>query len=175
MSYFDIPERWTIPAEAMRVSLVEMAIDGAVGHEGVAMWLGRYEGKNAIVSHVAIFRGEGVHKAPDQLVITAESINDLADEAISHGIVLVGQIHSHGPKYGTNLSLTDKKYGIAVPGYLSAVAPDYALRSRTDIRDCGVHLFEKGGGWRRLSSTEVAQRVLITAESSAEVIRVGGS
>lgn len=172
MSYFEIPEQWHIPEQALRASMDEMAIDGVLGHEGVAMWLGRYEGRSAIVTHVAALRGPGVRKAPDQLLIGPDVINDLTDAAIEHGVVLIGQIHSHGPLYGTHLSLTDKKYGIAVPGYLSAVAPDYAMRPDTRIEDCGIHIFEKGVGWRRLPLREIEQRIIIT-QGAATTIRVG--
>ncbi len=173
MSYFETPTQWRIPEEAIRHSLTEMAIDGALRHEGVAMWLGKYEGKTAVVTHVAALRGPGVRKAPDQLLISADLVNDLTDKAIELGLVLIGQIHSHGPMHGTSLSLTDRRYGISVPGYLSAVAPDYAMRPSTSIDDCGVHVFEKGRGWIRLMPEQVAKRVFVVPGPRVPVLFVG--
>lgn len=173
MTYFEMPAQWRIPEEAIRHSMSEMAIDGALRREGVAMWLGKYEGKTAVVTHVAALRGPGVRKAPDQLLISADLVNDLTDKAIELGLVLIGQIHSHGPMHGTSLSLTDKRYGISVPGYLSAVAPDYAMRPSTSIHDCGVHLFEKGRGWIRFTREQVVKRVLIVPDPRVPVLFVG--
>jgi hypothetical protein len=173
MSYFETPAQWQIPEDALHLSMKEMANDGALGREGVAMWLGRYEGNTAVVSHVAALRGLGVRKAPDQLLISADLVNDLTDKAIELGLVLVGQIHSHGPMHGTALSLTDKRYGISVPGYLSVVAPDYAMRPTTAIQDCAVHLFEKGLGWVRMTPEEVAKRVLVISGSRVPMLVVG--
>ena len=79
MSYFDVPTRWVIPEAALRRSLQEMAIDGARGCEGVAMWLGHYDRDTAVVTHIAVLRGPGVRKAPDQLLIGADLMNDIAD------------------------------------------------------------------------------------------------
>jgi len=173
VNYFETPTQWRIPEEAIRHSMMEMAIDGAFGREGVAMWLGRYEQNTAVVTHVAALRGAGVRKAPDQLLISADLVNDLTDKAIDLGLVLIGQIHSHGPLHGTSLSVTDKRYGISVPGYLSAVAPDYAMRPSTSVDECGVHLFEKGRGWIRLTPEQVAKRVLVVPSPRVPVLIVG--
>jgi hypothetical protein len=175
MSYFETPAQWRIPEAVIRHSTTEMAIDGALEREGVAMWLGRYEGNSAVVTHVAALRGAGVRKAPDQLLISADLVNDLTDKAIELGLVLIGQIHSHGPSHGTSLSLTDKKYGISVPGYLSAVAPDYAMRPSTSIHECGVHVFEQGRGWIRLTPEEVLKRVLVVQGPRVPVLFVGSA
>ena len=139
--FFAEPKLWRIGKNAYRASLVEMARDGAHGNEGVAMWLGHYEGDAAIITHVGVLRGRYVRKAPALLFIGSELINDLTDLAIAQGVRLIGQIHSHGPRFGTHLSETDRKFGIAVPGLLSLVAPDYALRPDTPITQCGVHVF----------------------------------
>ena len=172
MTYFSSPTAWRLPLEAFRHSLAEMAIDGVRHKEGVAMWLGRYEADIAVVTHVAVLRGPGVYKAADQLFISSGVMNELTDVAIETKTILIGQVHSHGPLYGTWLSETDKKYGIAVPGYLSAVAPDYALRPDTRIHDCGFHLFEAGAGWRRLASDEVERRIQVTEATDIPVLTV---
>lgn len=58
--FFAEPDAWRIATSVFAASVKEMSVDGVRGNEGVAMWLGRYEGNIAIVSHVAILRGPRV-------------------------------------------------------------------------------------------------------------------
>lgn len=171
--FFEEPERWRIGTQVFAESLSEMARDGIHGNEGVAMWLGHYEGSVAIVTHVGILRGPHVRKEPRLLMIGSELINDLTDLAIEGGVRLIGQIHSHGPYYGTDLSETDRRYGVAVPGMLSLVAPDYALRQGTTLGDCGIHLFQPGIGWRRLSTEEAQRRLSLSDIGGAGILTAG--
>jgi hypothetical protein len=107
------------------------------------------------------------------LVIQASLVNELTDVAIELGIALIGQIHSHGALYGTDLSYADRNFGIAVPYFLSLVAPDYALRPQTRLEDCGVHVFEPRSGFRRLSVPEVAQRLRVFPGEPVPVLTIG--
>lgn len=173
MTYFSIPGRWQIAADVLRHSFAEMAQDGARGCEGIAMWLGHHEGDTAVITHVARLRGPGLHKGPDRLLINADLVNDLTDVAIENKLTLIGQIHSHGPLHSTDLSEVDKRYGIVVPGYLSAVAPDYAMRPNTTIGECGIHVFIPGHRWQRLSPQEVQQRVSIVNGVTVPVLVAG--
>src|SRR5579864_3884980 len=172
-NFFSEPESWLIGRRVFEESLAEMARDGADGNEGVAMWLGRYNGPTSIITHLGILRGPHVQKRPDLLMIGSELINDLTDLALENGVRLIGQIHSHGPRFGTDLSLTDRRYGIAVPGLLSLVAPGYALREETTIAECGVHIFQRGVGWRRLPPAEVQSRMSLSDEGTAVILTAG--
>lgn len=174
MTVFATPASWRVPTSALRLSLTEMAHDGRDGNEGVALWLGRRDESAVEVTHVVALRGSDVEKAPDLLRIGSQSMNDVTDLAIAHKAMLVGQIHSHGPRYGVNLSPTDRQYGISVPGYLSLVAPDYALRPGTKIIDCGVHLFEASIGWRWLRRDEVQRRITMTEGANVPLLIAGG-
>ena len=40
--FFEMPERWVLPGFIWKQSLEDMALDGAKGCEGVALWLGRH-------------------------------------------------------------------------------------------------------------------------------------
>ncbi len=171
--YFPRVDRWRLAADVLDVSLADMARDGARGNEGVALWLGNRKSGRASVSHVVLLRGPGVRKGPELMVIESWLLNDVTDFAIDAGVCLIGQIHSHGIGYSTSLSETDRKYGVAVPHYLSIVAPDFAQRPSTTIMDCGVHVFETGTGYRRLGTAEVEKRVRIDTSQLAEVITVG--
>lgn len=159
MSFFPRIDRWVIPELALSESFREMARDGMQGNEGIVLWLGRRCGDRAEITHLVALRGHGVVKRPELLRIFSALVNDVTDLAIEQGVTLVGHIHSHGTGYGTNLSPTDRKYGIAVPYFLSVVAPHYALKSGTHIGQCGIHVFEPGVGFRRLPAVEARRRV----------------
>jgi hypothetical protein len=173
MSYFTPITKWRMPEAAMAESCREMARDGIMGNEGVMLWLGQRRDGIAEVTHLVALRGDGVSKRPDLLVIEPYLLNEVTDIATKFGTVLVGQIHSHGQLYGTDLSFADRNLGIRVPYFLSLVAPDYALRPYTEIADCGVHLFEPKTGFRRLSANEVAGRIEVSNTASVEVLFVG--
>lgn len=173
MSYYTTPNRWHIPRLAWTEAFKEMARDGVRGNEGVALWLGRHADGIATISHVVLLRGRDVLRHPALLEIGADSMNDVADLTIEYGVTLVGQIHGHGPGYGTDLSPTDRRYGIGVPGYLSLVAPDYGLRPNTSAIECGVHVFEAEIGFRRLNNMEVERRIEISESADARVVTVG--
>jgi hypothetical protein len=150
-----------------------MARDGLLGNEGVALWLGRRGNGRAEVTHLVALRGRGVIKRPDQLVLQPQLVNDVTDLAIKLGVTLVGQIHSHGKLYGTDLSYADRTFGITVPYFLSLVAPDYALRPQTRLEECGVHLFEPGVGFRRLPPAELSRRVFLVSGDPIPLLTVG--
>jgi hypothetical protein len=173
MNFYPPVQSWELPRGALNASMREMAIDGRHDHEGVALWLGKRESGIARISHVVVLRGAGVVKRRDLLQISADLLNDVTDAAIDLGVMLIGQIHSHGREFGTDLSRTDRRYGVMVPDYLSVVAPDFALRPTTPITECGVHLFVAGQGYRRFSSRETTERVRILDESNVPVLTVG--
>ncbi len=172
-SFFSPISTWHVPVSALAESLREMARDGLLGNEGVALWLGRRGDGRAEVTHMVTLRGPGVIKRPKQLVLQPELINEVTDLALELGVVLVGQIHSHSELCGTDLSYADRTFGITVPYYLSLVAPDYALRPRTRLEDCGVHVFEPSTGFRRLSPAELSRRILLVPGGSIPVLTVG--
>jgi len=173
MTFFPDIAKWLIPEPAWRESFREMALDGRFGNEGVALWLGRREGDQAEITHVVVLRGPEVIKEPDLLVIGASLLNDVTDLVVELGVRLIGQIHSHGTRYGTNLSYSDRQNGIKTPGYLSIVAPDYAVRPGTRLAQCGIHVFEKDRGFRRLAGEEVRRRVLVVEGTAVQTIVIG--
>ena len=150
-----------------------MSTDGVRGNEGVVLWLGRRCQGQAEITHLVGLRGLGVTKRSDLLIIAPRLLNEVADVALQLDVSLIGQIHTHGPGYGIDLSRTDRARGMAVPYFLSVVAPDYGLRSDTGITDCGVHVFEPGLGYRRLSTREIEQRVQVIPGSPPPLLLIG--
>lgn len=165
------PLLWRLPAAALRTSLIEMAPDGALGREGVALWLGRRTAGVVTTTHVVGLRGPGVVKTPNHLSISAELLDDVTDVMIENGVYLVGQIHSH-PSDWVELSDADRLFGIQAAGYLSVVAPHFARDPETPPGRCGFHVHDRGR-WRRLGPWERSWRVALTS-GVAPLIIVGG-
>ena len=172
-SLFSETTTWRLPATVLPDSLEEMAIDGRRGNEGIVLWLGRDDGETAEITHLVKLRGPLITKRPNQIHIESELFNDIADVAIEKKVRLVGQIHSHGRGYSLDLSPTDRIYGLQTPHYLSLVAPDYGL-TPCSITDCGIHVFQPGRGYIRLSLGEVAQKLEIIQGVHPPLIEVGG-
>ena len=176
MTFFPTVRRWLVPPTLLRVSLSEMALDGAEGNEGICLWLGvRREDETATVTHAVKLRGAGVIKSPANIRITPELMRDVHAYAKDVGAQLVGQIHSHGREYGVNLSFVDIRYGISVPYYLSVVAPSYALDAATTWDDCGVHIFRPDEGFIRIPDGEVAETISISNQMTLQEHTVYGS
>jgi len=172
-SYFSEIETWRIPEMAIADALEEMAIDGREGNEGIVLFLGRDRDTVAEVTHLVKLRGLGLEKYPARINIDAALLNDVTDVAIGNKVRLLGQVHSHGPGYGLDLSPTDRAYGIRTPYYLSLVAPDYAL-SAAPLQKWSVHVFMENQGWVRLSPSEADRRLQVVPNARACVITVGG-
>lgn len=168
--YFPEVHRWHLPDSAFALSLAELAMDGRAGNEGIALWLGQRDAGTAVITHVVALRGPGVIKRPALVHIEPWLLNDVTDVAIAHGLTLVGQIHSHGPGLPTELSYTDCQGGLAVPHYLSVVAPDYALRRGIRIEDCGLYEFVPKRGYEQL---DVSTRISVVADDSTALLTVG--
>jgi proteasome lid subunit RPN8/RPN11 len=171
-SHFSPTQSWRIPQAAIEDSLDEMACDGANGHEGIVLWLGKDTGEIAEVTHLIRLRGPLVEKCPQLINIHPALFNDVADVAIEHGVRLVGQVHSHGPACGVDLSRTDRIHGIQVPFYLSLVAPDYA-RTRAPLHDWGVHVYTREAGYVRLRHDKARRCLQITGSLRPPMLTVG--
>ena len=172
-SYFSEIQTWRVPEMAIADTLEEMAIDGREGNEGIVLFLGGDRDAVAEVTHLVKLRGPCIEKYPWRINIDAALLNDVTDIAIENKLRLIGQVHSHGPGYGLDLSPTDKAYGIRTPYYLSLVAPDYALTA-TPLQSWGVHVFMENRGWLRLGASEASRRLQVLPGKHASVITVGG-
>jgi len=158
MTPYRTPDRWLLADGLLQATMQELAIDGGLHREGVAFFLGRHKDTVAHITHLCTLRGDKLDKTVDHLRIDPALMNEVTDLSIAEDLHLVGQIHSHGPGYGTDLSYPDHFYGIRVPGFLSLVAPDFAQRRETQLVECGVHVFETPGGFRRMPPGEISRR-----------------
>jgi hypothetical protein len=172
--FFEIPERWVLPEFIWRQSLDEMALDGARGCEGVALWLGRHFKGAAVISTCVLLRGPGVVKRPDHLSINAGLMNQVTMAALELDLFLIGQVHSHSPYASTDLSYADRYLGITERGYLSLVAPDFAQKPATRLVDCGVHVHGGEAGWRRMAAAEISRRFDLPELAPSSPLVIGG-
>jgi hypothetical protein len=79
---------------------------------------------NPTVTTVAAMTGAtGIVRRPDQLVISAAAVDILSEWADDHDLRIAVQFHSHG---GTAfLSPVDRRGGVRVDGFTSAVIPTF--------------------------------------------------
>jgi hypothetical protein len=174
MNFFPPVHTWNVSANLLSLSLEEMALDGCKGNEGICLWLGtRGDDGIATVSHAVRLRGMGISKSPANIQITPELLRDVHHFARTCGVILLGQIHSHGPYHSLDLSPTDLRYGISVPYYLSLVAPDYGLNEATEYSDCSINVFMPGEGYQRLSADEAASAVRVSASLPLKEATIG--
>jgi hypothetical protein len=152
--------------------MAEMAIDGRDGNEGTCFWLGKRAKGEAEVSHLIFLRGDGIHKSPLNVRVSAELMREVHERAEALGLTLVGQIHSHSSLCGVDMSASDHAYGVSVPFFLSIICPDYAQDSGTTLLDCGVHVCLPGRGYVRLHRKEVKRKMILVSGllASASVI-----
>lgn len=161
-SFFPPIDKWYLSPEVLRLSFEEMALDGQLGNEGTCLWLGLREDGQACIQQVVLLRGLGIHKEPAHLRISDDLMYEVGEVASKTEQVVLAQIHSHGPGYGTDLSITDHTYGFRVPYFVSIVVPDYSLW-QAPLEQCGVHVFEPTWGYKRLSPREILNRFELDA------------
>lgn len=172
MSLYEPVDHWRMPADLLANSIEEMAPDGRHGCEGIVLWLGRVEAGTATVHHLVGLAGPQVVKRPDQLRISPDLMNEVAEFAEARDEMLVGQIHSHPGTY-VDLSPTDLHYGISAPHFLSVVAPFYAQDPSIGWTDCGVHVYMPREGFRRFPDGEIRRRIQPLEGLKASLTRLG--
>ena len=164
--------KWNVPADLLEVATAEMKRDGERDTEGTCLWLGTREDGAATITHTVFLRGRHIRKGPSQIQIAPELMREVHLQARDLGLILVGQIHSHGKLYGVNLSYVDHEYGFQIPFFLSVVAPDYGMTWPISWEDCGVHIFLRQQGFIRIPSEEVATR-LVQSNSNTQTLTIG--
>ena len=169
MSPYRTAERWLLAEGLLQAAFEELSIDGLHGREGVAFFLGRHQERDGHVTHLVVLRGR-ILKTENHLKIPPALMNEVTDHVIAQDGVLLGQIHSHGPGYGVDLSYPDHFFGIRAPGFLSLVAPDFGMRPGTRLEDCGVHVFDEPHGFRRMGEGEITARFGTLAGVQAQVL-----
>jgi hypothetical protein len=173
MNFFPKVNRWRLPASVLEQSIAEMAIDGRDGNEGTCFWLGKRAKGEAAVSHLVFLRGEGVHKSPLNVQVSAELMREVHERAEALDLMLVGQIHSHSGLCGVDMSASDHAYGVSVPYFLSIICPDYAQGPATTLLDCGLHVYLPERGYVRLLPREVKRKMILVPGLALDTSIIG--
>lgn len=150
---------WLLPEDLLQQSINVMRPHGAVGNEGLALWLGKANDSAIEITHLVNVFGPGFKTSPLYMGLSIRAMAKLTDLADQLDRYLVGQIHSH-PGTFVELSDLDKAHGIRVPNYLSIVCPYYAQRPSTTLGDCGIHVFV-GGHYRRMNAVAAINHIKI--------------
>jgi proteasome lid subunit RPN8/RPN11 len=153
--------RWILPEDLLHKSIDVMRPHGAVGNEGLALWLGKTDGSTIEITHLIEVSGPGFTTSPLYMGLSIRAMSKLTDLTDQLDRYLVGQIHSH-PGTFVELSDLDKAHGIRVPNYLSIVCPYYAQRPSTSLSNCGVHVFIDNN-YHRMNSGLVARSIQMSS------------
>ncbi|MBK9160468.1 MAG: hypothetical protein IPM27_02700 [Nitrosomonadales bacterium] len=159
---------WLLPEDLLQKSIDVMRPHGAIGNEGLALWLGKATGAEIQVTHIIEVTGPGFSTSPLHMRLSMRAMSKLTDLSEQLDRYLVGQIHSH-PRTFTDLSQLDVNQGIRVPNYLSVVCPHYAQRPGTTLGECGIHVFE-GREYIKMNRVAAERRIKVTASRATKLI-----
>jgi proteasome lid subunit RPN8/RPN11 len=119
------------------------------------------------VSIVAFAGAKGIKRDRLYLEISEIALDRLFGFAEDKQCWVPAQFHSHaGPAF---LSRTDREHGLRVPGFISAVVPDFAEPSAR-MTAWAWFRFDQGG-WHSVSSPPAAQRDLCQVTFDEEGVR----
>lgn len=128
------------------------------GVETACFWFGHDAGDVQIVTTVAapkLFQTAGNYR------IDTAAWPRLIKSFRKQKLTNLAQIHTHPINYRVDHSWYDDAHAYSTrSGSLSLVFPDYGLAIEFDLRSIGVHE-RSDTGWRRLSKSEVFQRILL--------------
>lgn len=95
---------------------------GGDGQETAAILLSSRHDRHADI--LALCGERGIERRPDQLVISGAALALLFDWADEVGAQVIAQVHSHGGL--ARMSPTDRRFGLTVEGFTSAIIPYFA-------------------------------------------------
>ncbi|WP_419936145.1 hypothetical protein [Candidatus Palauibacter sp.] len=120
--------RSTTPDEERTEALVYWA-GSQVGHGGVV---------TTVIAPLVTAEYGRVETSPEENATIVRWLDE-------HGLVLLGQAHTHPPDGGVRHSLGDDLYTFSVfEGHVSVVVPDFARTTRAFAVEWGVHRFLDG-------------------------------
>jgi hypothetical protein len=143
-----------IPADAVTAVIGETAAFGARDLEtGGFVLVPRVTspGGDPPAAAIALAGDAGIVRHRDLFQISERALDRVFTFADDHDLWIPAQFHSH--RVGAFLSVTDKRHGLRVDGFISVVVPAYASPPR-DLTRWGWWQFESGR-WRDAESGHV--------------------
>jgi len=140
-----------LPEDGLTTILGDVGHYGKAGLETGAFLIARLDEQD--VDTVALLGDQGIERHPDYLVISGVAMAALFNWADDHESRVVAQLHSHALE--ARMSVTDKRFGLTVEGFTSAIVP-YAARPTADPNRWGWWTF-RGGGWVSAQPAQLAK------------------
>jgi Prokaryotic homologs of the JAB domain len=160
MSDFTSISRIVVPAEVARSGQDTLRAAGRLGHEALALWIGKEAVPDFFVSRIFVPQQRAVRtEAGTSVHITGAELHRLNVWLHQNAVRVIAQLHSH-PTDAYHSEMDDAFAIATVAGSLSIVVPDFAIRP-FDIRDCSVHRLETGGRWAELTSDAAARLISV--------------
>jgi hypothetical protein len=127
---------------------------GERGHEGLALWIGRPEGREFHVTNLLIPR-QRARRTPDGVCasVDADEMYRINVELFKAELRLIAQVHSH-PTDAYHSDTDDEHALVNTVGGLSLVVPDFAMRPFS-LDDTAVFRLDRSGTWQELDQRAV--------------------
>ncbi len=128
---------------------------GQQGLEGVALWVGKFDGSDFVVTETVIPKQQGISSDNGLLYVVGEAeLRRLNCWLYDNQLRLVAQLHSHpGRAYHSD---TDDAYPImTTQGGFSLVVPNFAAGLPL-LRNCAIFRLEQHQ-WEELTEKQVAE------------------
>jgi proteasome lid subunit RPN8/RPN11 len=157
--------RLVIPAKTYRHLIKELHRRGKGTRESGAFLLGPADkaavgSSSARVTAVAFYDDLDPHCLTGGITFGADGYTSLAQLCRSHGLVVVGDVHTHPSTIVKQSPIDARSPMVAIPGHIAVIAPNYAA-GRIRPRHLGVHEFAGTGSWSSTFGSAVEQMIVI--------------
>lgn len=151
-------ERLFFPSLVIDQTELMLRRAGASGEEGFGLWAGTLAGGDGFVSTLLVpsITEHGIHHGE----IAPETVARLLDRLDHLDLVPLCQIHSH-PRLAYLSEVDAERPLIAVPGFLSAIVPNFGFVDVADTENWRTFEYRESGVWKELSASERQQRIVI--------------
>lgn len=149
--------RYLIP-EAVLVETRELLQErGALGVEGVVLWVGCVLSAETAEVSLAFMPPQVAYQSSDGLAVEVpqDALSELI-AALPDDVFVLARVHSH-PGEPFHSPLDDTNMLIAHEGAVSVVVPDFA-RDPINLERCSVNVLHHGRGWVELDRDEIRDR-----------------
>lgn len=165
--YFPRIETFALPAALLDQTLAALRAEGEFRVESLVFWGGAVADRMAVVTHVFVPKGQGVHKHSLQVRVDESVIAALCGQLDPPRLVLLGQVHTH---MGTAFhSQSDDRFSLDTPGYVSIVIPEFARGDASARNQWAFYECEGSGRFRAIQAKERSRRFLITPDGPVTV------
>jgi hypothetical protein len=150
-----------VPRRLANEAQTHLRAVGRTGHEGFALWLGTWEGRDFHVDETLIPQQRGLRYESGVCVrVDSDELFRINRYLYQTRRQLIAQLHSH-PTDAYH-SETDDTYPIATTaGAFSLVIPDFAVRPFALV-ECAVYRLVPGEGWLEFPMPAVARVIQLT-------------